>query len=56
VESVGLFGKRYEGDFDYISALWNRGYQFAWHDRLFARAQVLGLGRPESEIPTMEGV
>lgn len=51
VKNVYRFGPRYEGDFDFISELWNQGYGFAWHDRLFATAQALGLGRPESEIP-----
>src|SRR3990172_2691021 len=39
-ENVTRFGKRYAGDFDFIDALWEGGYSFAWFDRLFARAQV----------------
>lgn len=50
VKNIYRFGPRYEGDFDFIMALWNHGYQFAWLDVLFARAQALGLGRPESEL------
>jgi len=51
-ENVTRFGKRYAGDFDFIDALWEGGYSFAWFDRLFARAQVRepGLGRPEKEL------
>lgn len=48
------FGRRYAGDYDFIRALWDDGYDFAWCDRLFAAAQALGLGRPESEL-TNEG-
>jgi GT2 family glycosyltransferase len=47
---VGDFGARYEGDFDFIDRLWRAGRQFAWFDRLFAHAQVVGMGRPEAEI------
>lgn len=44
------FGQRYAGDFDFILALWQHNYRFFWYDRLIARAQALGLGRPESQL------
>ena len=46
---AGRFGKRYEGDFDFIAYLW-RHYEFAWCDVLFAEAQTLGLGRSEADL------
>lgn len=45
-----FFGRRYEGDFDFIETLWIRGYKFAWFRLLFAEAQALGLGRDEVGI------
>lgn len=41
------FGNRYEGDFDFISALWCQGLPFAWWDFLFAEALQVGKGKPE---------
>lgn len=41
------FGKRYEGDYDFIRALWDMHYPFAWWDRLVAEAQQVGMGKPE---------
>lgn len=43
------FGSRYQGDFDFIRYLWDAGYEFAWLDRLIARAQQWGFGMPERE-------
>jgi len=40
----------YDGDFEFIRALWDLGYEFAWWDRLVARAQQWGFGRPEYEV------
>lgn len=48
-----LFGQRYEGDFDYINAVWPlHGGQAGWFDRLVAEAQIVppGLGRPEAQL------
>lgn len=47
---AGDFGRRYEGDFDFIDAVWKANWRFAWCNELFARAQALGLGRPEHEL------
>lgn len=41
------WGQRYEGDFDFISALWWTGYRFAWWDRVAFRALQIGRGQPE---------
>lgn len=49
-ENVGNFGRRYEGDFDFIRCLWDQGYEFAWIDLLFSAMQVGGKGRTEKEI------
>lgn len=46
-ENAHRFGRRYEGDFDFIRALWDLRYPFAWWDRLVAEAQQVGMGRPE---------
>lgn len=46
-ENAHRFGRRYEGDYDFIRALWDMGYPFAWWDRLVAEAQQVGMGRPE---------
>jgi len=50
VENVNKFGQRYQGDFDFIDALWEAGYEFVWFDRLFARAQATGMGRTEAQL------
>lgn len=47
---AGDFGRRYEGDFDFIDAIWRAGREFTWCDMLFAVATVEGLGRPETEL------
>lgn len=49
-ETVTLFGQRYEGDFDYIHALWERGYAFTWLDHVFSEMQVGGRGLTEVEL------
>lgn len=41
------FGQRYEGDFDFINALWLQGVPFAWWDFLLAEASQVGKGKPE---------
>lgn len=41
------YGHRYEGDYDFISAVWASGARFAWWDRLVCTAQDWGQGRPE---------
>lgn len=41
------WGHRYEGDFDFIHALWERGYRFYWWDRLVFRALQISRGAPE---------
>lgn len=50
VQHVADFGRRYEGDYDFIDALWKAGHRFAWCDLLFAHAMTVGQGRPQSEI------
>lgn len=49
-ENADRFGQRYEGDYDFIHHLWERGYPFAWFDYLFSEMQVGGKGRTEVEI------
>jgi hypothetical protein len=51
-ENAGMFGRRYEGDYDFIDRLWAMGYTFGWCARLFAREQVSapGLGRAEVDV------
>jgi GT2 family glycosyltransferase len=47
------FGKRYQGDFDFINLLWQAGRKFLWWDQLFATEQIAnvpGLGRPEPAL------
>jgi GT2 family glycosyltransferase len=46
VRHAGDWGKRYEGDYDFIRRLWDE-YEFAWWDRLGVRALQIGRGRPE---------
>lgn len=47
---AGDFGRRYEGDFDFINALWQAGHAFAWYDRLIAEAQQIGMGKAETAV------
>lgn len=51
-ENAWRFGKRYEGDFDFIHALWEQGQRFAWLEMLISREQLSqpGLGRSEDEL------
>ncbi len=44
------FGPRYEGDYDFIAALWREGYRFDWWERIVAVKQAIGSGRPEPEV------
>lgn len=41
------FGARYEGDFDFIRALWEDGVPFSWWDFVFCEATQVGKGRAE---------
>lgn len=41
------WGKRYEGDFDFINSLWEQGYQFNWMDVVAVKAQRISRGQPE---------
>lgn len=41
------WGHRYEGDFDFIHALWKHGYPFHWWDRLVYKALKISRGAPE---------
>jgi hypothetical protein len=41
------YGRRYEGDFDHIAAVWDAGYRFAWWPRLVCLAPGWNRGRPE---------
>ena len=52
---AGDFGKRYEGDFDFIDLLWRTGWRFAWCDLVFARTEGWGKGRPESAFALVRG-
>ena len=47
---AGDFAPKYDGDFEYIDAVWRAGWRFTWCDLLFARALGTGLGRPEGQI------
>ncbi len=47
---AGEWGHRYEGDFDFIHALWAHGYRFHWWDRVAFRALQIGRGQPESAL------
>lgn len=49
-QHVTDFGQRYDGDFDFIDAVWQAGWPFGWCDLLFAEALGTGLGRQEGEI------
>lgn len=40
------FGRRYEGDFDFIHSLWGK-YPFFWWDRAISFSQQIGRGKPE---------
>lgn len=42
------WGHRYEGDFDFIHRLWERGYRFLWWDKMVFRAQQISRGLPEA--------
>jgi hypothetical protein len=42
------WGHRYEGDYDFIHALWELGYRFHWWDRLAFRALQISRGQPET--------
>jgi hypothetical protein len=33
------YGARYEGDYDHVTALWSKGYKFAWVDVIVAASQ-----------------
>lgn len=46
VEHRHSWGRRYEGDFDFIRALWEE-CDFAWWDRLAVTAAQIGRGLPE---------
>lgn len=48
VKHAGQWGHRYEGDFDFIHALWDFGYRFVWWDRLAFRALQISRGAPEA--------
>lgn len=50
---VGDYGRRYEGDFDHIHAMWRSGRQFAYCDVLFERGPALH-GAPR-DLPLGEG-
>lgn len=41
------WGERYEGDFDFIHALWRAGRSFAWWDRVCFKALQISRGLPE---------
>ena len=41
------WGKRYEGDYDFIRSLWDQGYQFHWWDFTAVHAQRISRGQPE---------
>ena len=41
------WGQRYEGDYDFIRALWDMGYKFKWWDFLGVKAQRISRGKPE---------
>lgn len=47
VEYADRWGDRYEGDFDFVRALWDDGYEFCWWDRLAFKALQISAGRPE---------
>jgi hypothetical protein len=47
VEYADRWGDRYEGDFDFIRALWDDGHLFAWWPRLVFQALQISQGRPE---------
>lgn len=47
LDSTDLWGHRYEGDFDFIHALWQQGHRFDWFDRLAFRALQISNGVPE---------
>lgn len=44
--NANFFGHRYEGDYDFIRTLWDRGYKFEWYDRVFSICQI-SRGMPE---------
>lgn len=41
------FGVRYQGDYDFIRALWDLGYEFSWWDYMIAESDQFGQGRGE---------
>jgi hypothetical protein len=41
------FGERYEGDFDFIHAVWRAGWAFSWLDFMFSETDHFMMGRPE---------
>jgi len=47
VRHAGDWGRRYEGDFDFIHRLWREKYSFHWWDRLGVVVPQVGRGRPE---------
>lgn len=47
VEYADRWGQRYEGDFDFIHALWADGHRFAWWDRVVFQALKISNGAPE---------
>lgn len=49
-ENADQFGLRYEGDFDFIHSLWEKGIPFTWFDYLFSEMQIGGKGMTEDEL------
>lgn len=43
------YGECYEGDYAFIKAVWDAGYEFEWFDYLFSHATQIGFGKPEEE-------
>lgn len=42
------FGSTYDGDYDYIAALFAAGEPIVWHPVIATAVQQIGLGRPEA--------
>lgn len=47
VEYADRWGERYEGDWDFIHAVWEGGHRFAWWDRVAFKALRISHGEPE---------
>lgn len=47
-EHVTDFTAKYDGDFDFIRAVWNHGHPFHWWDRVIARVGIISHGRSEN--------